>query len=214
MKTRIWAAGLLVTLALTAARGRAEAQLNITTPRNFFTVVVKDTLDNIKQGLTAEDAKWFEKALAKKYPDVCYVPPSSTVPLIFYITVTPATYHGTRVVGSTSTHSDPVSGTVTEQDGSTSQVEGTVETTTTSSSAVPYSFDYGIYTLHLERRLSDGNFEVVHRFQQKGIYRTMYGIPLGGRGHHPVRALIEDAAKWINSGGLADTMQSVYDARK
>ena len=93
-----------------------------------------------------------------------------------------------------------MNGAVTEQDGSTSQVNGTVESTTTSSTAVPYSVEYGIYTLSVERRKGDGQFEVVHRFQQKGLYRVLYGIPLGGRGHHPVHAIIEDAAKWVNSG--------------
>lgn len=181
-------------------------------PCTYFTVVTKDRLDNVKQGLSADDVKWFQKNLAKKYPGVCYAEPAPTVPVVFYITVTPDVYHGTRVVTDTSRHSDPVSGTVTEQDGSTSQVSGTVETTTTSSTAVPYSVDYGIFTLAVERRRSDGKFDVAHRFQQKGLYNTLYGIPLGGKGHHPVHTVIEEAAKWINSGGLADSMQGVFDA--
>jgi hypothetical protein len=37
----------------------------------------------------------------------------------------------------------------------------------------------------------------------------MYGVPLGGRGHHPVKALIEDAVKWLHAGGLEDPLQSV-----
>jgi hypothetical protein len=44
---------------------------------------------------------------------------------------------------------------------------------------------------------------VLHRFQQRGIYHTLYGIPLGGKGHHPAHAVIEEAAEWINSGGLS-----------
>jgi hypothetical protein len=43
---------------------------------------------------------------------------------------------------------------------------------------------------------------------QDGIYRTMYGIPLGGRGHHPEKALIEDAVKWMSAGGLSNPYQS------
>lgn len=54
----------------------------------------------------------------------------------------------------------------------------------------------------------DGQPIVRHRFQQDGIYRTMYGIPLGERGHHPGKALIEDAVKWIHNGGLDDPRQS------
>ena len=54
---------------------------------------------------------------------------------------------------------------------------------------------------------SDGKPVVRRRFQQNGIYRTMYGVPLGGRGHHPAKALIEDAVKWIHAGGLANSLQ-------
>jgi hypothetical protein len=54
-----------------------------------------------------------------------------------------------------------------------------------------------------EMRQPDGSYIVLHRFQQMGIYDTLYGIPLGGKGHHPAHAVIEEAAKWINSGGLA-----------
>ena len=180
----------------------------------YFTVVTKDKLNNIKQGLSADDVKWFQQKLAKKYPGVCYAEPAPTVPVVFFITVTPDVYHGTRVVNQTSTHSDPVSGTVTDQSGDTSQVNGSVETTTTSSTAVPYSVPYGIYTLSVERRRSDGKFDEAHRFQQKGLYNTLYGIPLGGKGHHPVHTVIEDAAKWINSGGLSDPLQGVLDAHQ
>jgi hypothetical protein len=56
---------------------------------------------------------------------------------------------------------------------------------------------------------AEGKPVVRHRFQQNGIYNTMYGIPLGGRGHHPGKALIEDAVKWIHGGGLDDPLQSV-----
>ena len=174
---------------------------------NNFTVVTVDRLKNVKQGLSDNDARWFQKKIAKKYPDLCYAAPAETVPIVFFITVTPDVYHGTRVVQSESTHADPVSGTVTNQDGSTSQVNGTVQTTTTSSTAVPYSVEYGIFTLSVERWGSDGKLAVAHRFQQKGLYNTLYGIPLGGKGHHPVHTVIEDAAKWVHGGGLADPMQ-------
>ncbi len=73
------------------------------------------------------------------------------------------------------------------------------KTTSTTSTAVPYSFEYGIYTLSVERQQRDGSYVVLHRFQQRGIYHTLYGIPLGGKGHHPARAVIEEAAEWVNS---------------
>ena len=180
----------------------------------YFTVVAKDKLNNVKQGLSADDVKWFRQKVEKRYPGVCYAEPAPTVQVVFFITVTPDVYHGTRVVNHTSTRSDPVSGTVTDQNGDTSQVNGTVETTTTSSTAVPYSVPYGVYTLSVERRRSDGKFDVAHRFQQRGLYNTLYGIPLGGKGHHPVHTVIEDAAKWINGGGLSDPLQGVLDAHQ
>lgn len=202
-------AAMLAALSALLATGAAAQMKPACT---YFTVVTKDKLDNIKQGLAADDAKWFRDKVAKKYPGVCYADPAPTVPVVFFITVAPDVYHGTRVVNQTSTQSSPVSGTVTDESGSTSQVSGTVETTTTSSTAVPYSVPYGIYTLSVERMGTDGKFAVAHRFQQRGLYNTLYGIPLGGKGHHPVHTVIEDAAKWINSGGLSDPTQSVLRA--
>ncbi len=96
-----------------------------------------------------------------------------------------------------------------DQSGNISQVRGTEETTTTSSTAVPYSVQYGIFTLSVERKRSDGRFDVLHRFQQNGLYKALYGIPLGGKGHHPVHTVVEEATKWINNGGLTDPKQSV-----
>jgi hypothetical protein len=55
---------------------------------------------------------------------------------------------------------------------------------------------------------SNDKVTVNRRFAQDGIYRTMYGIPLGGRGHHPAKALIEGAVKWISAGGLSNSYQS------
>jgi len=173
----------------------------------YFSVVTQDALGNVKQGLSPSNVKWFQESVERKYPNACYVDPSPSVPVVFYVTVTPDTYQGTRIVRSTSRQSNPVTGTVTDQSGNQSQVEGTVETTTTSSTAVPYSFEYGIFTLAVERRGADGKFAVLHRFQQKGIYQTLYGIPLGGKGHHPLHAVIEDAAQWVNSGGMTDPRQ-------
>jgi hypothetical protein len=69
---------------------------------------------------------------------------------------------------------------------------------------VPYSVDYGVYTLYVERLQGDGKFNVLQTFQQKGLYSTYNGIPLGGRGHHPAHAVIEDAVKWLSAGGLSD----------
>ena len=172
-----------------------------------YSVIQEDKLGNVQQGISkSKDLKWADKDLEKKYPDVCYAAPDPSVKTVFVITVAPATYNGTRVV--TTTDTTPTSGTVTDTSG---QQVGTYEgtQTSTSSTAVPYSFEYGKFVLTVETFDADGKPVVRRRFQQNGIYRTMYGVPLGGRGHHPAKALIEDAVKWIHTGGLDDPLQSV-----
>ena len=171
-----------------------------------FTVIVEDRLHNVNQGLSSDDLKWWDK-LAKKYPAACYVSPGPNIPVVFYIRVTPDTYHGTRVITDTDTQTSPIRGTVTDQNGNDSDIRATVETTTTTSTAVPYSFEYGIFTLSVQLKQHDGSYLVLHTFQQKGLYYTYMYIPLGGRGHHPAHAVIEDAAKWVNSGGLTNPNQ-------
>ena len=205
----VWlAAAFFVAMHMTAPLGSiAQTKPSCTA----FTVVTQDKLGNIKEGLSPDDVNWFQKKVATKYPGVCYVYPAPTVAIVFYITVTPDTYHGTRVVQNTSTQTTPVTGTITDENGNTSQISGTEQTTSTSSTAVPYSFEYGIFTLAVEQRRGDGKFDVLHRFQQKGLYNTLGGIiPLGGKGHHPVHTVVEDAAKWINDGGLNDSKESVF----
>lgn len=178
-----------------------------------YSVIQEDKLGNVQQGISKpKDLKWVDKDLEKKYPDVCYVAPDPTVKTVFVITVVPATYHGTKV--QTNSNTAPVSGTVTDTTpGSSTYGEqvGTYEgtETSTSSTAVPYSFEYGKFMLTIETFGADGKPVVRRRFQQDGIYNTMYGVPLGGRGHHPVKALIEDGVKWIHSGGLDDPLQSI-----
>jgi len=171
-----------------------------------YSVIQEDTLGNVQQGISkSKDLKWADKDLEKKYPDVCYAAPDPSLKTVFVITVAPATYNGTKVV--TNTDTTPTSGTVTDTDGNTATYQGTQ--TTTTSTAVPYSFEYGKFMLTVETFGADGKPVVRRRFQQNGIYRTMYGVPLGGRGHHPAKALIEDAVKWIHTGGLDDSLQSV-----
>jgi hypothetical protein len=158
-----------------------------------FAVATQDTLKNMKWGLSAKDVEWANKLL-KKYPGVCYTNSTSQAHAVLFITVTPDTYHGTRTVTETST--------------TTSASDSTKDSTTTSSHEVPYSVDYGIFTLLVERVQPDGNLKTPQTFQQRGLYNEIYGIPLGGRGHHPAHAVIEDAVKWLSAGGLTDPDQS------
>ncbi|HVA17815.1 MAG TPA: hypothetical protein VMV59_08905 [Candidatus Dormibacteraeota bacterium] len=205
--------GAAILLCAVCAAGKGEPPKKKVdkqlTCKTYFSVVSEDTLKNMQQGLAKKDVEWFEKKIEKKYPEVCYAPPSPDVHLVFFITVTPDVYHGTRVVTDTQTQDSPVTGTVTDQSGNTSTVDGTVTTTTSSSTAVPYSVKYGIFTLAIEDVQPDKNWKVVHRFQQDGLYSTYLGIPLGGKGHHPVHTIIEEAAKWIHEGGLTNPLQTV-----
>jgi len=203
MSNRVLILMLLTIPVGVAAKNKDNGRLPCATT---YSVIQEDTLGNVRQGISkAKDLKWADKDLEKKYPDVCYAAPDPSVKTVFVITVAPATYNGTRVV--TTTDTTPTSGTVTDTDGNTATYQGTQ--TTTSSTAVPYSFEYGKFMLTVETFGADGKPVVHRRFQQNGIYRTMYGVPLGGRGHHPAKALIEDAVKWIHAGGLDDPFQSV-----
>ena len=204
MNTRLCMAAKLSAFVLLCAAG-VSAQTNPSC--RYFTVVSWDNLNNFTQGLSSADVKWFQKAFAKKFPSICYAEPTLRVPIVFFITVAPDDHHGTRVVNQTSTQTKPVSGTITDQDGNTSQISGT-EDTTISATAIPY-VEYWIYTLSLARRLIGGTFDVVHTFQQRGRYNTLNGIPRGDKGHRPIHAVIEEAVKWMNVGGLTDPLQSV-----
>jgi len=203
MSNRVLILMLLTIPVGVAAKNKENGRLPCATT---YSVIQEDTLGNVRQGISkAKDLKWADKDLEKKYPDVCYAAPDPSVKTVFVITVAPATYNGTRVV--TTTDTTPTSGTVTDTDGNTATYQGTQ--TSTSSTAVPYSFEYGKFMLTVETFGADGKPVVRRKFQQNGIYRTMYGVPLGGRGHHPAKALIEDAVKWIHAGGLDDPLQSV-----
>jgi len=166
-----------------------------------FSVVWKDPLNNVKQGLSPDDLKWFYGKMTRKYPDVCYDP--GAAPVVFYVAAKGSTYHGIRVVSST--NSNPVNGTITDQNGNTSMVNGTVDTTTRS--AVPYSVDYQDLILSVETTGTDGTWEVRHNFAHNTLGRAFYGVKVTNR--HPDQELIEQAVKWIHDGGLNDPRQSV-----
>lgn len=186
----------------------------------LYSMIEEDTLHNVNQGLLAsglkekDGLKWLEK-MYKKYPDVCYVAPNSGESIVFVIIETPAVYHGTRVETSTTTKNTPTSGTITDttpgSDTYGQQVgtyEGTQTTTSTSSTAVPYEVQYGVFTLTIVRKKRDGHFEPVRRFKVDGLYHWAYGISWG-KGKHPVVNVMEDAIKWIHDGGLNNPAQTV-----
>jgi hypothetical protein len=191
-----WAMKILAVLLLFFSGSAWASQPCVIT----YSIIRTDTLGNVNEGVSGKTLKWLTKDLEKKYPGVCYTAPDPSVTTVLVIMAVPETYHGTRVV----TTQGDTSGRITDSDGDTANYTGTNSTST----AVPYSFAYGRFTLTVETYVN-GKATAHHRFQQDGIYNTMYGIPLGGRGHHPQKALIEDAVKWLSSGGLNDPLQRV-----
>jgi hypothetical protein len=139
-----------------------------------YSILEKDTLGNVNQGVSKpKNLKWLTENLEDKYPGVCYVPPDPSVKVVLVVIVTPATYHGTKIISNNET----TNGTINADDGSSARYSGT----TTSSTAVPYSFDYGKFQLTVETAGPNHTWIAHHRFALDGIYPTMYGIPLGGR---------------------------------
>jgi hypothetical protein len=167
-----------------------------------FTVITEDTLGNLDQGLKPKDAEWVRSKLGPKYPDLCYSTSADST-LVFFIRITPAVYHGTLPQTNTNTSTAPVSGTITDPNGNVSTISGTEQTTTTTTSQVPYSVNYGVYTLSVEYRGADGRYAVARTFQQEGLYMVASLLWGGGRGKHPGHAVLEDAVKWVSGGGLS-----------
>jgi hypothetical protein len=185
-----------------------------TTP---FTVVQRDQLGNMKQGILPKNEKSLNKFLAKKYPSLCYVSPSQTPSLVFFLNVSTATYHGTRAVVNTQTSN--TDGTVNGNVNGTyyGDVNGTYNgtyngnvnatTTTTSTSQVPVQFNYQVGTLTIETKEADGSWKPRHVLQGDSICTTLYGVCVNNR--HPGMTILENAVKWVGSGGLDDPLQSV-----
>lgn len=174
-----------------------------------FTVVKEDYLKNITQGLSEKEAKWFKKKIEKKYPDVCYVAPGPQISLVFFITVSPAVYHGTRVVTSEHTHNNQVDGTVTDENGNTSDISGTVKQTTTSSMAVPYTYNYNAFMLSIEQVQSNGKAKVLRRFQQAELVHVWGWSITKAANEKRFHNAIKEAAKWIHDGGLKNPLEFV-----
>ncbi len=195
---------LLFSFLAIPCTGQAKADTNCKT---YFSVVWKDHLNNIKQGLSKDDAKWMQEKMQKKYPGVCYAQPDPSVHLVFWIAMTKDTHHGYRT--SQETHSEPIKGEVRDDAGNTATIKGNQEVTTTT--AVPESFDYPIFTLSVTTKIADTKWSVLHNFQRKGLCHTLYGIPIKC---HTSRYIIEDAMKWIHEGGLTDPLQTVLGQEK
>ena len=194
---------VIVLLLLIALPLSATAKKPTPTCKVKFAIVYIDYLDNTYHRLHEKTRKDVEKKLSK-FGDVCYVPEEENADYIFFIHTKPATYHGVRTIEntSTSTHSNPVDGTITDQSGNTATISGTIDTTTTttSSSSVPYQVDYSVFILNILSPRKDASgqmtYTTVHTLDQKGLYNTIYGIGYG-KGKHPLANVIDAAAKWL-----------------
>jgi len=117
-----------------------------------FAFVDVDRLNNTNRGIhKPKSLKDVQKKLSK-YGDVCYTDDESAADYVFFVHTKPAVYHGVHTYSSTSSHTDsnPVNGTITDQNGNTSTVSGTIDTTTTttSTSTVPYEVLFGVLSRH------------------------------------------------------------------
>jgi len=163
-----------------------------------FAVTYVDRLDNVNHGLTEKQVKDVQKKLAN-YGDVCYTADEAAADYVFFIHTKPATYHGVQTTRETHTDTNPVTGTITDESGNVSTINGTTETTTTSTSSVPYEVDYSVFILNIMARQKDApdKFTILRTFDQKGLYNRIYGIGYG-KGKHPIANVIDAAAKWLH----------------
>jgi hypothetical protein len=190
---------LALALCTPASAKKPEQTCKVT-----FGFAYTDRLDNDYRGIQGKELKEVQKKLSK-YGDVCYTADDAHADYIFYVHTKPAVYHGVQTTSHTSAQTDtsPVSGTITDEDGSRSRVSGTVDTTTTTTttSSVPYQVDYSVFFLDIMIPKPDKSFTRLHTFDQKGLYNTMYGIGFG-KGKNPIVNVIDTAAKWLHENNL------------
>jgi hypothetical protein len=174
-----------------------------------FAFVYIDRLNNTNRGIQGNNLKDVQKKLSK-YGDVCYTDNEGAADFVFFIHTKPAVYHGVRSYSTTSSHTDtnPVNGTITDQEGNTSTVSGTMDTTTTttSTSHVPYEVDYTVFILDImvpytKDGAAEKSYKILRTFDQKSLHNTMYGIGYG-KGKHPIPNVVDAAAKWLHENNL------------
>lgn len=201
---------LSLLLALAAAAPALAHKKPVQDCKVSFAFVYIDRLDNTNRGLQGKKLQEVQEKLSK-YGDVCYTANETAADYVFFVHTKPAVYHGVRTTSDTSTHTDtnPISGTITDEDGNTSRISGTVDTTTTTTttSSVPYELDYSVFILNiLVPQLKEGSaertFTTLRTFDQKGLYNTVvYGIGYG-KGKNPIVNVIDAAAKWLHENNL------------
>jgi hypothetical protein len=165
-----------------------------------FAVVRKDEAGDLLNGFRPKTLEWFEKKMVKKYPGVCYSEDAANATVVLFFSAIPAVYHGVRTISTTDTSSSPVNGSITDNNGQqVGTIDGTVATTTTTTSHVPYELDYERLHLAIEYKFSDG-WKPVESFDGKTLHPTLYGFCT--RNCHPNNSMIEDAIKYLQASGL------------
>src|SRR5260370_13487536 len=98
-----------------------------------FAFVYIDRLNNTNRGIHGKHLKDVQNKLSK-YGDVCYTDNETAADFVFFVHTKPAVYHGVHTYSNTSSHTDsnPVNGSITDQNGNRSAINGTSDTTTTS----------------------------------------------------------------------------------
>ena len=155
--------------------------------RVSFSVVYLDRLNNQNTGVPEKSLKDIEKRISR-FHDLCYVPDASGK-LVFFVHTNPAVYHGTHVYRNSSTAAAAAS---------SDSGAAAAAATSTSTTAVPYQVDYSVFILDIELPKPDGTYQILHTFDQKGLYNTIYGIGYG-KGKHPIPVVIEAAADWTQT---------------
>jgi hypothetical protein len=187
-------------LALAAATPAFANKKPVQTCKVNFAVVYVDRLDNTYRGLQGKQLPDVQKKLSN-YGDVCYTANETTADYVFFVHTKPAAYHGVRTTTNTHTDTNPVSGTITDQNGNTSTISGTEDTTTTTTSSAPYEVDYSVYILNIMIPHQGSEPTTLHTLDQKGLYNTIYGIGYG-KGKNPIVNVIDAAAKWLHENNL------------
>jgi len=201
---RIFSSLLLIVATTTPVLAKKPEQ----TCKVTFGLECTDSLGNDLRGI--HEKKHLKQVQSKlnKYGDVCYTDDHLNADYIFYVHTKPATYHGVRTFSNTETHTDtaPMSGTIRDEDGNTSHVSGTADTTTRTTTSTPYEVDYDIFILdimvpHQTEGSTERAYTRLRTFAQSGLYNTIYGIGFGN-GKNPIVNVIDAAAKWLHENNL------------
>lgn len=171
-----------------------------------FSVVRQDSAGAMISGFRPELKQWFEKKMAKKYPEVCYSDGDSDVVLFF--SATPAIYHGVRTYTTSDTTTSPVTGTVTGTSGErVGTIDGEVRTTTDTTHHVAYEVDYSKLYMAIQVRMPSGAYKAVESFDGRTLHPTYFGFCTGNC--HPSQHIIEDAVKWLRASGYDNSKEPI-----